>query len=246
MRLATQEAARFNHDYIGTEHILLGLVKEGNGVAAIVLKNLAVDLRRIRLEVEMRVECGPDMVTKGKVPQAPRAKKVIEYAMHEARILNDNYVGTEHILLGLLRDDDGFAANVLMNLGLRLEQVRTEMAAIPERADKEGGNSYPPQFQIAASESRAHPLDHETKQRVRQLADALRPLQEAKENAVAVQDFQQAAQLRDRQDEIWKELRSLNLPEWVFKNVKRLVNAWSVDFKSPYSLDRYYDEPGTD
>ncbi|HEV7282256.1 MAG TPA: ATP-dependent Clp protease ATP-binding subunit [Pirellulaceae bacterium] len=127
MQLANQEAQRFNHEYIGTEHILLGLVKEGSGVAANVLKNLEVDLRRIRLEVEKLVQSGPEMVTMGKLPQTPRAKKVIEYSMEEARNLNHNYVGTEHILLGLLREQEGVAAQVLMNLGLKLEDVRDEV-----------------------------------------------------------------------------------------------------------------------
>jgi ATP-dependent Clp protease ATP-binding subunit ClpC len=127
MQLANQEAQRFNHEYIGTEHILLGLVKEGSGVAANVLKNLDVDLRRIRLEVEKLVQSGPEMVTMGKLPQTPRAKKVIEYSMEEARNLNHNYVGTEHILLGLLREQEGVAAQVLMNLGLKLEDVREEV-----------------------------------------------------------------------------------------------------------------------
>src|SRR4051794_38909446 len=127
MQLANQEAQRFNHEYIGTEHVLLGLIKEGSGVAANVLKNLEVDLRKIRLEVEKLVQSGPDMVTMGKLPQTPRAKKVIEYSMEEARNLNHNYVGTEHILLGLLREQEGVAAQVLMNLGLKLEEVREEV-----------------------------------------------------------------------------------------------------------------------
>src|SRR5690242_14693103 len=127
MALANQEAQRFNHEYIGTEHILLGLVKEGSGVGANVLKNLDVDLRKVRLEVEKLVKSGPDMVTMGKLPQTPRAKKVIEYAIEEARNLNHNYVGTEHLLLGLLREHDGVAAQVLMNLSLKLEEVREEV-----------------------------------------------------------------------------------------------------------------------
>ena len=127
MQLANQEAQRFNHEYIGTEHVLLGLVKEGSGVAANVLKNLDVDLRKIRLEVEKIVQSGPDMVTMGKLPQTPRAKKVIEYALEEAKNLNHNYVGTEHLLLGLLREQEGVAAQVLMNLGLKLEDVREEV-----------------------------------------------------------------------------------------------------------------------
>ena len=150
MQLANQEAQRFNHEYIGTEHILLGLVKEGSGVAANVLKNLDVDLRKIRLEVEKLVQSGPEMVTMGKLPQTPRTKKVIEYSMEEARNLNHNYVGTEHVLLGLLREQDGVAAQVLMNLGLKLEEVREEVLNLlghgletgdsPERGGREAGH----------------------------------------------------------------------------------------------------------
>ncbi len=127
MALANQEAQRFNHEYIGTEHILLGLVKEGSGVGATVLKNLDVDIKKLRLEIEKLVKSGPDMVTMGKLPHTPRAKKVIEYAIEEARSLNHNYVGTEHLLLGLLRETEGIAAQVMMNLGLRLEDVRQEV-----------------------------------------------------------------------------------------------------------------------
>jgi len=155
MQLANQEAQRFNHEYIGTEHILLGLIKEGSGVAANVLKNLDVDLRKIRLEVEKLVQSGPDMVTMGKLPQTPRAKKVIEYSMEEARSLNHNYVGTEHILLGLLREQEGVAAQVLMNLGLKLEEVREEVLNLlghgmegaegPERAGAGMGGGGEPQ-----------------------------------------------------------------------------------------------------
>ena len=140
MQLANQEAQRFNHEYIGTEHILLGLVKEGSGVAANVLKNLDVDLRKIRLEVEKLVQSGPEMVTMGKLPQTPRAKKVIEYSMEEARNLNHNYVGTEHILLGLLREQEGVAAQVLMNLGLKLDDVREEVLnLLGHGLESEGG-----------------------------------------------------------------------------------------------------------
>ncbi|GHT44200.1 ATP-dependent Clp protease ATP-binding protein [Planctomycetales bacterium] len=127
MQLANQEAQRFNHEYVGTEHLLLGLIKEGSGVAANVLKNLDIDLRKIRHEVEKVVKSGPDTVTMGRLPQTPRAKKVLEYSMEEARNLNHNYVGTEHLLLGLLREQEGVAAQVLMNLGLKLEEVRQEV-----------------------------------------------------------------------------------------------------------------------
>ena len=165
MQLANQEAQRFNHEYIGTEHILLGLVKEGSGVAANVLKNLDVDLRKIRIEVEKIVQTGPDMVTMGKLPQTPRAKKVIEYAMDEARNLNHNYVGTEHLLLGLLREQEGVAAQVLMNLGLKLEDVRDEvlnllghgMESAEPGAEERGGSGAAQQK--GASRSKTPALD---------------------------------------------------------------------------------------
>jgi len=141
MALANQEAQRLNHEYIGTEHILLGLVKEGSGVGANVLRNLDVDLRKVRLEVEKLVKAGPEMVTMGKLPQTPRAKKVIEYAIEEARNLNHNYVGTEHLLLGLLREHDGVAAQVLMNLGLKLEEVREEVLNLLGAGNEQGEGS---------------------------------------------------------------------------------------------------------
>ncbi len=154
MQLANQEAQRFNHEYVGTEHVLLGLIKEGSGVAANVLKNLDVDLRKIRNEVEKIVQAGPDMVTMGKLPQTPRAKKVIEYAIEEARNLNHNYVGTEHLLLGLLREQEGVAAQVLMNLNLKLDEVREEVLNLlghgmdaggeGERAAQKGNKSKTP------------------------------------------------------------------------------------------------------
>lgn len=127
MQFANQEAQRFSHEYIGTEHVLLGLVKEGSGVAANVLKGLDIDLRKIRLEVEKAVQSGPDIVTMGKLPQTPRTKKVIEYSIEEARDLGHNYVGTEHLLLGLAREGDGVAYHVLRNLGVTLEDLRQEV-----------------------------------------------------------------------------------------------------------------------
>ena len=125
--LAKEEAKRFNHDYIGTEHILLGLIGEGEGVAAAVLASLGLDVEKIRFEVEKLVESGPNTVVSGDIPFTPKAKKVIELAMDEARALNHNYIGTEHLLLGLLREGEGVAAQVLTNLGLDLEKVRFEV-----------------------------------------------------------------------------------------------------------------------
>jgi ATP-dependent Clp protease ATP-binding subunit ClpC len=155
MQLANQEAQRFNHEYIGTEHILLGLVKEGSGVAANVLKNLDIDLRKIRLEVEKLVQSGPEMVTMGRLPHTPRAKKVTEYAMEEARNLNHNYVGTEHVLLGLLREQEGVAAQVLMNLGLKLEEVREEVLNLLGHGIEGGESSERGGRETAPSESAA-------------------------------------------------------------------------------------------
>ncbi|MEI7836158.1 MAG: ATP-dependent Clp protease ATP-binding subunit [Planctomycetota bacterium] len=130
MAMANQEAQRFNHEYIGTEHILLGLIKDGSGVGANVLRSLNVDLPKVRMEIEKLVKPGPNTVTLGKLPQTPKAKKVLEYAIEEARNLNHNYVGTEHLLLGLLRETDGVAAQVLMNLGIKLDEVRGEVLNI--------------------------------------------------------------------------------------------------------------------
>jgi len=127
MSFARQEAMKFNHEYIGTEHILLGLVQEGSGVAANVLKNMTIDLDKIRHEVEKIVKTGPSMVTMGQLPFTPRAKKVLELSLEEASQLSHNYIGTEHLLLGLIRENEGIAAQVLMNLGIKLEEVREEV-----------------------------------------------------------------------------------------------------------------------
>ena len=130
MQLAQGEARRFNHEYIGTEHILLGLVKEGSGVAAHVLNNLDVDLRKIRLEVEKIVQAGPDMITLGKLPQTPRARAVIERAVQAAVDLQHSYVGTEHLLLGLIQDGESVAGAVLTMLGLDFSVIRDNILAI--------------------------------------------------------------------------------------------------------------------
>lgn len=125
--LAKQEAKRFNHDYIGTEHVLLGLLREGEGVAAAVLQSLNMGLDNIRLEVEKLVQPGPATVVSGDLPFTPKAKKVMELAMDEARALGHNYIGTEHLLLGLIREGEGVASQVFLNLGLDLERVRDEV-----------------------------------------------------------------------------------------------------------------------
>ena len=125
--LAKEEARRFNHDYIGTEHILLGLIREGEGVAAAVLQKMGVSLENIRLEIEKLVQPGPTTQIIGDIPFTPRAKKALELAAEEARSLGHNYIGTEHILLGLIREGEGIAYQVLLNLGLDLSTVRNEV-----------------------------------------------------------------------------------------------------------------------
>ncbi len=125
LMLAQEEAQRFNHNYIGTEHLLLGLVREGEGVAAKVLGNLGVELNKVRSAVEFIIGRGDRMVV-GEIGLTPRAKKVIELAVDEARRLGHHYIGTEHLLLGLVREGEGIAAGVLESLGVNLEKVRTQ------------------------------------------------------------------------------------------------------------------------
>jgi len=125
--LAKEEARRFNHDYIGTEHILLALVSEREGVAATVIQNLGVDLENIRQEIEKFMHPGPPTQVLGELPFTPRAKKSLELAAEEARSLGHNYIGTEHILLGLIKESEGLASQVLVLLGLELEKVRTQI-----------------------------------------------------------------------------------------------------------------------
>jgi ATP-dependent Clp protease ATP-binding subunit ClpA len=190
MQLASQEAQRFNHEYIGTEHILLGLVKEGDGSAVRILTNLNIDLRKIRMEVEKVICPGPPTVFTGKLPQTPRAEKVIEHAIEESRSLNRaEYVGTDHLLLGLLREEEGVAAQVLTYLGLKLERVREEIRA-------PGGHR---------QEKRPAPGDHvdtrgwpaAAKRTLQELEARIEGLNRDKEAAVAAYDFERAAHLRD-------------------------------------------------
>ncbi len=127
LALARKEADRFNHNFVGTEHLLLGLLKLGQGVAVNVLQKMGLDLETVRDEVEKQVESGPDAKQLGNIPYTPRVKKVLALAAKEAKNLNHTYVGTEHILLGLLREGDGVAARVLRNLDVDIEQTRQEI-----------------------------------------------------------------------------------------------------------------------
>jgi ATP-dependent Clp protease ATP-binding subunit ClpC len=127
MALAKDEAHRLNHEHLGTEHVLLGLIAEGNGVAAQILKSLDVDLTTARSQVGQFAPRDNAAKRKSELCETPRFKELIKHSLEEARLLDHNYVGTEHLLLGLLRDREGVAALALVNLGLKLQEVRNEV-----------------------------------------------------------------------------------------------------------------------
>jgi ATP-dependent Clp protease ATP-binding subunit ClpA len=127
LALARTEAEHFHHSFLGTEHVLLGLIKLGQGVAVNVLQEIGLDLETVRMEVEKLVGTGPDQKLIGNIPYTPRVKKVLSLAAKEAKALNHSYVGTEHLLLGLLCEGDGVAARVLQNMGVDVERVRREI-----------------------------------------------------------------------------------------------------------------------
>jgi len=151
--IAQEEAKRLNHDYVGTEHILLGLIALGEGVAAQVLANLGVDLRRVRSEIEKIVGTGDNVMLLGEIPFTPRAKKVLEYAVEEAQHMGHSYVGTEHLLLGLIREEEGVAARVLENLGLRLDVVREEVLNLLGEGSQQPPGGGPQQQQKSKSKT---------------------------------------------------------------------------------------------
>src|SRR5213596_1845587 len=145
LALARREADRFRHNFVGTEHLLLGLIRLGQGTAVVVLGKMGLDLEAVRLEVEKQVGTGPDQKESGFIPYTPRVKKVLALAAKESKALNHTYVGTEHILLGLLREGDGVAARVLKNLDVDIEQTRQEILkeldpnfAVPEESASTG------------------------------------------------------------------------------------------------------------
>ncbi|MDP2471833.1 MAG: ATP-dependent Clp protease ATP-binding subunit [Candidatus Palauibacterales bacterium] len=162
LAMAREEAVRLQHDYVGTEHILLGLIREGDGVAAEVLRNLAADLDELLRLVEENVRPGKASASIGELPYTTRAKKVLEYAMAEARELNHSYVGTEHLLLGLLREEKGLAAKVLGELGIGLEEARAEMLKLlgSEGPVAEPGSAPAPSTPRGESKSKTPALDH--------------------------------------------------------------------------------------
>ena len=126
LMLAQQEAARFNHDYVGTEHLLLGLIKLGQGVAVSVLKNMGLNIEKLRLEVEKVSGSGGATQIQGELPYTPRLKKVLALSAKEAKAMNYNYIGTEHLLLGILAEGESAAAKILRNLNINLEEIKKE------------------------------------------------------------------------------------------------------------------------
>ncbi|MBS0260751.1 MAG: hypothetical protein JSS02_02245 [Planctomycetes bacterium] len=141
---ATRLARRLKHPYIGTEHLLGGLVTLDECIAATVFRNLNVNAERIRIEIDRIVATGPDRVSMGRLPRTPRAKKVIEYALDAARQRGDWYVGTEHLLLGLLREGEGVAAQVLTNMGVQREDVERHILQARTDSSELAGRLPPP------------------------------------------------------------------------------------------------------
>jgi ATP-dependent Clp protease ATP-binding subunit ClpA len=213
MQLANQEAMHYQHEYIGTEHILLALAKEGTGVAACVLKFLDVDLHKIRREVEKIVQANSDYDAMGKLLNTPRAKKVIEYAIEEAKSLGHNYVGTEHLLLGLLRDDETVAAQVLLKLGLELKIVRADVLNIlghfPDPCDKD-------EEDVVVEEAPRLEIQHLpecAREIVAEFDCQIDVIKEEKQQAVGVQAFELAGKLYDLERKLMK-LRDEFISQW--------------------------------
>jgi ATP-dependent Clp protease ATP-binding subunit ClpC len=199
MQLANEEARQLNHEYVGTEHVLLGLVREQGGMAADLLMSLDIDLTTIRREIEKIVYSGPGPVTASRLPLTPRTKKAAEYAMEEARTLGQNYVGTEHLLLGLFRENEGVAAQVLLNLGLSLKEMRRKVLHLLGTDE--------PITVGKADEPSVTGRDH-LPELARRTAEAFEQLfeqlQKVKEEASRSGDLEEAAYISDEQNRLEK------------------------------------------
>jgi ATP-dependent Clp protease ATP-binding subunit ClpA len=188
--LAQEEARLLNHNYIGTEHLLLGLAHEGQGVAATALESLGISLEAVRAQVKEIIGQGQSTPT-GQVPFTPRAKKVLELSLRESQQLGHNYIGTEHILLGLVREGEGVAAQVLVRLGGDLSRVRQQVVQLL------GGSAGGPE---AAAGMRPVPMP--PPQELREAGERLAEVRRQKEAAIEAQDFDRAAALRDAEEEL--------------------------------------------
>ena len=202
--LAQEEARMLNHNYIGTEHILLGLLHEGEGVAAKALESLGISLDVVRQQVEEIIGRGQQELS-GHIPFTPRAKKVLELSRREAGQLGHNYIGTEHILLGLIREGDGVAAQVLVKLGADLNRVRQQVIQlIAERPPLEGAPITEMQTRLDVLESRLAALEQQagTLPDTSDLDEQIAQVRREKESAVDAQDWERAASLRNREKEL--------------------------------------------
>ena len=202
--LAQEEARMLNHNYIGTEHILLGLIHEGEGVAAEALESLGISLDAVRQQVEEIIGQGQEAPS-GHIPFTPRAKKVLELSLRESLQLGHNYIGTEHILLGLIREGDGVAAQVLVRLGADLNLVRHQVIQlIARRPLREGAPGPEVQARLDVVEIRLAVLEHRvgTGPDTSDLDEQIAQVRREKESAVDAGDYEQAAARRNREKEL--------------------------------------------
>jgi ATP-dependent Clp protease ATP-binding subunit ClpC len=198
--LALEEARFLNHNYIGTEHLLLGLIHEGEGVAAMALESLGISLEAIRAEVVKVVGRGKQPPT-GHIPFTPRAKKVLELSLREAIQLNHDYIGTEHLLLGLIREGEGVAAQVLVKVGASLDRVRQQVIQLLSGSTGEGA------AEPAGARTR---LVHMTvPAELREVEEQLAQVRREKMAAIDRGDFEQAAGLRDKERELARRVAEL-------------------------------------
>ncbi len=199
--LAQEEARLLNHNYIGTEHLLLGLIHEGEGVAAMALESLGISLEAVRAQVEEIIGQGQRAPT-GHIPFTPRAKKVLELSLREATQLSHNYIGTEHILLGLIREGEGVAAQVLVKLGADLSRVRQQVIQLLSGYVGGEAAAHKP---AARTRLVRMTVPEELREADQQLAQARRE----KEAAIDAEDFEQAAGLRDKERELARRVAEL-------------------------------------
>jgi ATP-dependent Clp protease ATP-binding subunit ClpA len=196
--LAQEEARLLNHNYIGTEHLLLGLIHEGEGVAAMALESLGISLEAVRAQVEEIIGQGQSAPT-GHIPFTPRAKKVLELSLREATQLGHNYIGTEHILLGLIREGEGVAAQVLVKLGADLSRVRQQVIQV--LSSYVGGKA--PAEQAGA---RTRLVRMTVPEELREAEVELAQVRRKKEAAIEAENFEQAATLRDQERQLLRRV----------------------------------------
>jgi ATP-dependent Clp protease ATP-binding subunit ClpC len=189
--LAQEEARLLNHNYIGTEHLLLGLIHEGEGVAATALESLAMSLEAVRGQVEEIIGQGQSAPT-GHIPFTPRAKKVLELSLREAKQLGHNYIGTEHILLGLIREGEGVAAQVLVKLGAGLDRVRQQVIHVLSGSAAAG----------MEAGARTRLVRMTVPEELRQAEEQLAQVRREEEAAIDAEDFERAAGLRDKERQL--------------------------------------------